>query len=259
LPREPLAGGAEPPIIDRRPLDQRAAAIIRQRIISGIFPPGSRLVETKLSNELNLSRGTIRSALTGLGHEGLVTQTAYTKWEVAVFSADDAWELFTLRSTLEGLAAHLAAERISSAECSRLWGAFERLEAAAASGESALLTSADFLLHKTTIEIARHRRLHEQYRLLEQQIRILITSSNALVPTLADVVAQHRPLVEALTSSRAEEAERLAREHNLGEMRVLVAHLSQEGRAGGAAENESIRSALRLADPHIGPDATRSN
>jgi DNA-binding GntR family transcriptional regulator len=210
--------------IEKRPLDKQAADLLRQRIVSGTFAPGLRLVESQLSEQMNLSRGTIRSALGDLAHEGLVTQTAYTKWVVTELSAVDAWELFTLRGALEGLAARLAAERVGTTEARLLWQSFEQLESASRSGDWSRLTEADFALHMTIIEISRHGRLAQQYRLLGQQIRLFIGSSNALVPTTSEVVAQHRPLVEAIAGGHAARAEKLARAHNLEEGQVLVSH-----------------------------------
>jgi DNA-binding GntR family transcriptional regulator len=210
--------------IEKRPLDKQAADLLRQRIVTGAFAPGYRLVESQLSEQMSLSRGTIRSALNDLTHEGLVTQKAYTNWVVSEFSAADAWELFTLRSALEGLAARLAAERIGAEEKDQLWAAFAQLESAAGARDWARLTDADFLLHKTIIAIAQHRRLAQQYRLLEQQVRMVIGSSNALVPTMIEVVAQHLPLVEAIGEGQAARAEKLARAHNLDEGKALVKH-----------------------------------
>jgi len=222
--------------IEKRPLDKQAADLLRERIVTGAFAPGLRLVESRLSEQMSLSRGTIRSALRDLAHEGLVTQIAYTKWVVTELSAEDAWELFTLRSALEGLAARLAAERIGSAEGDLLWKAFEQLESASRSGDWGRLTDADFLLHKTIVEIARHGRLAQQYRLLGQQIRVLIGSSNALVPTTREVVAQHRPLVEAIATGEATRAEKLARAHNLEEGKVFVAHAQRATEAAPASK-----------------------
>ena len=212
-------------VVSKRPLNKQAAEILRQRIVSGAFPPGFRLLETALSEQMSLSRGTVRSALNDLAHEGLVTQQAYTKWAVSELSTTDAWELFTLRSALEGLGARLAAERIGASERTVLWKAFDELESAARSNQWSRLTEADFMLHKTIVEIAQHRRLADQYRLLEQQIRVFIGSSNALVPTASEVVAQHRPIVEAIAAGQVGRAEKLASAHNVEEGKVLVAHV----------------------------------
>ncbi len=219
-----------PPSISRRPLDKQAADVLRHQIIKGEFAFGERLTEARLSEQIGLSRGTIRAALNELVREGLVTQTAYTKWVVVELSADDAWELFTLRSALEGLGARLAASKGTADDMARLSLAFTRLEQAV---RPEALAEADFQLHKTIIEMARHRRLFDQYRVIEQQIRALIGASNALVPTTDGVVKQHQPLVDAILARNAREAERLAREHNVEEGRILVARMRLEKMQAG--------------------------
>jgi DNA-binding transcriptional MocR family regulator len=52
-----------------RLLDRQAANSIRQQIVIGAMPPGHRLVEVTLAGELEVSRGTIRSALSLLAND----------------------------------------------------------------------------------------------------------------------------------------------------------------------------------------------
>src|SRR5258706_2860212 len=99
--------------IKKSPLEKQAASVLRERILSGEFLPGHRLVESWLAEQLGLSRGTVRAALSDLVHEGLVEQIAYTRWAVPALSAQDAWDVYTLRSALEGLAARLVAEHMT--------------------------------------------------------------------------------------------------------------------------------------------------
>src|SRR5579871_2342094 len=115
------------PKVDRRSLDRRAADVLREEILSGRFPPGYRLVETWLAQQLQVSRGTVRAALSELAHQGLVDQVAYTSWSVPDIRAQDAWELYTLRASLEGLGSYLAAEAMTPAKSGELTAAFERL------------------------------------------------------------------------------------------------------------------------------------
>jgi DNA-binding GntR family transcriptional regulator len=214
--------------IKKQPLERQAADVLRDRILSGDFPPGYRLVETQLAEQIGLSRGTIRGALSELVHEGLVEQVAYTRWEVPGLSNDDAWELYTLRSALEGLGARLAAERIDSGSAERVRRAFTTLAAAAAKNDRGRVTEEDFALHKLIIELSGHRRLHRQYTVIEQQIRRYIACSNALTPDPKSIVQQHEPLVSAILTGRASAAEREAREHNVLEGKLLVDELREK-------------------------------
>jgi DNA-binding GntR family transcriptional regulator len=208
--------------IDKSSLDVRAATAIRQQIIAGTVVPGTRLTEMKLAADLALSRGTIRAALHHLAAEGLVEQVPYTGWAVARLDPHDLWELYTLRGSLEGLAARLVAEAIDEDKAARLAAVFDDLVGACQAGEPLMVAERDFALHLTIVALAGHRRLSRQFALVEGQIRMFIASSNALLPTQRDVIAQHAPLVEAIGRGDADAAERGMREHIASEGRLLI-------------------------------------
>jgi DNA-binding GntR family transcriptional regulator len=211
----------------KRQLDRQAADVLREEILSGRLPPGQRLVEATLAGRLGVSRGTVRAALSELAHEGLVQQVAYTKWLVPELSAEDAWELYTLRGTLEGLAARLAAERRTPERAAVLDTAFARLGAAVAAADHGAVAAADLALHKTIVALSGHRRLIAQYRLIEQHVRRYIDSSNALLVDLHQMMAEHAPIVQAITAGKPALAERLAREHNIPEVQKLAGELAE--------------------------------
>lgn len=194
--------------------EEQATELLRAQIVEGGFAPGDRLTEMALADQLEVSRGTVRAALSQLAAEGLVEQIPYTGWQVARIGAEDAWELHSLRSALEGLGARLAAQRIDAAGRRRLDAAFRALEDAAATGRRAAIVDADFGLHRAIIELSGHRRLAEHYRLLEGQVRMLIGALSADWPNMADTAADHAPMVAAIREGDAALAERLAREHN---------------------------------------------
>jgi DNA-binding GntR family transcriptional regulator len=212
--------------LDRRSLDHRVADILRQQILSGALPPGHRLVETALAESLAISRGTLRAALRALTHEGLVAQVAYTKWMVPELSPADAWELYTLRGSLEGLAARLVTERQKPEAIAAVKHAFGRLEGAVAAESHGDVAEADAGLHKAIVMAAGHHRLQEQYRLLEQQIRRYILLTNAAIIDLHQMMPAHQPLVEAILVGDVETAARLALEHNAPEVDLAAEELA---------------------------------
>jgi len=211
--------------IKRLPLERQAASAIRDRILSGEFAPGYRLVETWLAEQMGLSRGTVRAALSELVHEGLVEQVAYTRWAVPGLSDRDAWELYTLRSALEGLGARLVAERLSPRTTEAICQAFAAIKEEAAKNDRAGLTDSDTALHKLIIRLSDNKRLERQYAVIEQQIRRYIASSNALILDPEGIVAQHQPIVEAILAGRPAAAEREAKQHNFREGARLVEEL----------------------------------
>jgi len=213
--------------LSKRRLDRQAADVLREQILSGRFAPGLRLVEATLAEQLGVSRGTVRAALSELAHEELVSHVAYTKWMVPELSAEDAWELYTLRGSLEGLAARLAALQRSPATMASLTEAYERLVSAVATERRAAVAAADLTLHKTIVGITGHRRLIAQYKLIEQQVRRYIATSNAQIYDLHQILDEHEPIVKAIVAGDAVRAERLAREHNAPEVERFAGELAR--------------------------------
>lgn len=214
--------------VRRQSVEVQAAESLRESIISGALHPGERLTEIKLSEQLQISRATVRTALHQISKEGLIVQIPYTGWTVMTLSSHDAWELYTLRSSLEALAARLASGQRADVWRGRLEKSYARLASACERRNRGQIADADFGLHKTIVQMSAHRRLAEQYQFVEQQIRIYIASSDSLIADPDAIAAQHRPIVDAILAGEAERAALLAEEHNMVEGEKLVNHLRAE-------------------------------
>jgi DNA-binding GntR family transcriptional regulator len=211
-----------------RLLDRQAALSIRRQIVNGTMPPLHRLLEAQLARLLEVSRGTIRSALMQLTSEGLVRQVAFTKWEVAPASTYEAWELYTLRAALEGLAARLAAERVNADNSEALIAAFEDLETAAGKGISEGIMDADFELHRVIVAMSGHIRLMQEHTKLIQQVRFQMTHIGLTARNFQSLLKDHRELKDAVISGDANKASELAGSHNSAEVGRLLAALADE-------------------------------
>ena len=217
-----------------RLLDRQAANSIRRQIVNGIMPPRHRLLETELAGNLEVSRGTIRSALMQLAAEGLVCQVAFTKWEVAPASVHEAWELYTLRAALEALAARLAAERATPADRAELEKAFAELEKAAGGGDREAIIDADFNLHRIVVGMSGHGRLIQQHEKLIQQVRFQMTHIGLTARDYHHLLEDHRALKDAVANGDADEAARLAQTHNSAEVeRLLAESVDEKSAAAG--------------------------
>jgi len=207
---------------ERRLLDRQAADSIREHILDGTLPAGARLLETQLAEELEVSRGTVRAALAHLASESLVTQVAFTRWQVSETSRRDAWEIYTLRAALEGLAARLAAGNVGPEDAASLRGTVAEMAQAVAEGRLDEVTDIDFRLHREIVALARHRRLGEQHAHVMQQVRFHMVQEGFFPADYHASVAEHSALIEAVASGDAALAERLARTHNEAEVHLLA-------------------------------------
>jgi DNA-binding GntR family transcriptional regulator len=213
---------------EKRLLDRQAADRIRQHILQGILPAGTRLLETQLSEELEVSRGTVRAALAVLAREGLVSQVAFTRWQVAETSAVDAWELYTLRAALEALGARLAASNVTTNDGKNLRKTGAELAKAVREKRFADVTDIDFRLHQEIVELARHRRLAEQHDYILQQVRFHMVHAGFLPRDYSALVDEHTALIDAVIDHDLDLAERLARIHNEAEVKLLSAFVEQK-------------------------------
>lgn len=212
----------------KMPVEARAAAILRDSIISGAIPLGTRITESSISAQMRLSRATVRTAFHQLSAEGLINLVPYTGWTVTTLTSQDVWELYTLRSAIERLASRLVAGKLTSEIENTLQKAYNNLLEASDSEKEEETAEADFMLHKAVIVLADHSRMTWQYGLIQQQVRMYIRSSDALLEEPAVVVEQHRPIVQAILAGNVEEAGNLSEQHNISEGKKLVDHLRQE-------------------------------
>lgn len=211
--------------IAKRSAEAEALDRMRAAIVSHRLAPGARLTEVALAAQLGISRATIRSALHHLVGEGLVIQVPYTGWMVARLTAKDAWELVTLRSSLETLAATLAAENATDTALKSLSEAFARLEAEAKAHHPTEAAAADLAFHRAIVDASAHDRLAEHYRRVAQQISIVIASSNALLADTTVLVAQHKPILDAILARDGTRTTKLLKAHIDDEGAKLIARL----------------------------------
>src|SRR5690554_4658921 len=89
----------------------RAVIELREKIVSGEIPGGTRLFEVSMAESLNISRTPVREAMSRLAEEGLLDRARGGGFTVRTFGFADVVDAIELRGVLEGTAARLAAER----------------------------------------------------------------------------------------------------------------------------------------------------
>lgn len=108
------------PLSRRVPFAHQVAEMLRDRIIRGDLPPGERIVERALCESLSVSRTPLREALKLLEVEGLVELSQNRGARIMSFTRAEAANLFEVIAAIEGLAAEMAALRMSAAQLGEL-------------------------------------------------------------------------------------------------------------------------------------------
>jgi len=223
---------------------KRAAYELRQKIVNGELPGGTRLYEVALAEELQISRTPVREAMSRLAEEGLLERARGGGFEVRSFTLLDVLDAIDLRGVLEGTAARLAAEQGVSAKAMAraraitddIDGCFNRLGEPVDFDRYSELNAA---FHDVLAGFCGSRILQRE---LDRVKSLPFASPSAFVlgqpgeagshRSLALAQAQHRALLDAIANREGARAESLAREHARIARQNLVASRAAEGGAG---------------------------
>lgn len=225
-------------------LAEEAFGKLVHAITSGEFQPGQKLSESELARQLGISRGPLREALGRL--EGrLVMRTPRIGVRVIDFNREDLEQLFFVREALEGMAARLAAERMSASELRRLEDllAHHASQPELAAGSAYYQRSHDEDFHFTIVRAARCERLEQM--LLDElyyQLRIQRLRSSTRPGRAQQALSEHREIVDALTSRNPDAAEGTMRHHIRNARLSSVSALSVEhsGQASATRRRRAV-------------------
>lgn len=211
----------------RSSLREQIKDVILERIMGGTYPPGSRLVETRIAQELGVSQASVRESLRDLEHIGCVVYEPYRGCSVRRVSAEELLEAFPVRAALEALAAQLAAERMTDGELVGLRERFATMRRAGERGDAHDHSQADVEFHAAIMRASRNATLEKQWSLLEPYSRTYITASRPGADLVA-LAEQHRPVLAALEERDPDRAAQAMREHLMH-----AAELLERSLAGG--------------------------
>lgn len=191
-----------------------AYRLIRAQILSGERAGGDWLREGDLAESIGVSRTPVREALRRLTAEGLVRYERNRGVQVAVWTAEDLDEIFSLRSVLEPWASRLAATSASVdlEELSRLAHDMD----AAARGPAAdvdQITELNNRFHRLILEGSKNRRLGSVVSSVVQVPLVWQTFSHYSDTDLRRSLAHHHELVAALAAGDPDWAESVMRSH----------------------------------------------
>lgn len=154
-------------------LSAQAKALISNAIFSGDLPPGAHLVETRLAENFQISRGPLREALNALAADGLVEIHRGRGAFVVDPSPDEMQEMIVLRSMLNGMAARYATTRQDAAFLANLDSAVAQMRKAEARADEVAFFDAHWRYYETLFapNAALHRAWSTLHGLIDLYIR----------------------------------------------------------------------------------------
>jgi DNA-binding GntR family transcriptional regulator len=214
-------------------LKDQAADILRDRIISGEIPPGSKLVEREVAEQLGISRAPARDALMQLEKEGLVVSKSDARYVIEL-TERDIRELHAIRLVLERLAVELAAQNSNDRTRAAQSAMLKKMEEAVANRDKGAFARADVEGHTLIWEQAGNLHLKNTLHSMIGPMFMFMANS-ADYYDWNETLELHRDLVRCINNADREAAKASIERHlqnscerSLGLLRARA----QEGKNG---------------------------
>lgn len=205
---------------------QLAYTYLRERITSGKFGPGYRLVLSQISSELGCSTVPVREAIRMLEAEGAVTFVHNVGAQVTMLNSDVYLETMETLSVVEGFATAQSAPKLTAADLAEAREVNAQMRTLT---EQEMLDAAKFTrlnqeFHGVLFQHCANSHIVDLVRRGWHRLETMRESSFAFVPgrTTASV-EEHEALIASIESgASAAEVEVRARQHRLNTMNAVL-------------------------------------
>ena len=226
--------------LGRRVFRERIREHLIEDILSGRLPPGSRIIETKLAQQLGVSQGPVREALRDLELFGFVVSSPFRGTQVRKISTDDLLEIYPVRAALEGVAARAAATRIDEPTLAHLEALIGTMRDAAVRTDQQAHVNADYAFHHVIVKASGNRILEHVWQTMRLATTTFVTHAMNQIThrSLAEIGERHVPVLEALRTRNPDLAEAAMRRH-IEEPGDWIRDALRQNATGSAAPEET--------------------
>lgn len=226
-PGDPLVQFGSTPLTQSLP--EQIAARLSERIVSGAYTPGQRIMEQAVAAEFEVSRGPVREALRLLEKEGLVIILARRGAQVTNPTIAEVNEIFDIRAMLNGLRDRMIAE---NPQRDRLLPLLEQgiatLAATAAAPDAGPYIDTVLRLNRLLTQAAGNRRLQMILGSLAVQT-VRYTRLGLSSPERRQQSVRHwQLLLRAMRDGDGDTAERIARQRVLDSRDAAIEQLLRQ-------------------------------
>ncbi len=198
---------------NHRPLREIVYEELKRQILVGEIAPGTRMMEVELAEEMGVSRTPIREAIRKLEKEGLVNIEPRRGAYASEISVKDMVDVLEVRQDLEGMAAALAARKVTDEEKQAFVKVNSDYEEAIKNGNTEEIIRCDELFHQLIVSYSGNKTLNQllsQVQELALRFRYIYYDDFSRYEKMP---REHEHIEEAILSGDAEKARIVAEEH----------------------------------------------
>ena len=184
---------------------------LKARLLVGDFAPGSRLVEERLAEDLEVSRTPVREALSRLHSEGLVERLPDGGFGPTLINLHLILELYEIRFALETRAIRRTADGRPAHDLEKVaelrgdWVDLDEPDADADVDGDFVLLDEDF--HERLAAAAGNRELVDHLHKVNERIRIVRMQDFLTAERVGLTIRQHTAILDAVLDGDLEGAE----------------------------------------------------
>ncbi len=183
---------------ERSLLMDRITEFLWERIVNGRIPPGTRLVERQLAEQLGISRVPVREALIQLEKDGLIISKPDGRYVIQL-TEQDIHKLYEVRRVLEGLAVELATQNTSPERADALRNKLQDMKQAVARQDRSAYVRNDIEIHRLIWSQANNPYLFDVLRALTGPI-FMFVADNANVIGWDEAFELHEDLINSINA-----------------------------------------------------------
>lgn len=195
---------------------------VLKKVLSGTIPPGSRLVERDLAEELGVSRIPIREVLTRLIAQGLLTggKDGQGVW-VREYTSDEIRQLCFFRGVIEGGIVRLAAQSARSDALATAGMYCDQMETLIEQNDFTSWSELDYKFHMCLANVGGNERLINTIKMILSESHYLFYRHSAQQALLKPekiilihkkrVMEEHRQLLKLILNGEGDAAETMVR------------------------------------------------
>lgn len=201
-------------LLTTKSLPDLVCAALEKWIITGKVQPGEPLREADISQQMGLSRGPVREAFRILEERGLVLCEKNRGVRVASLTMPQVEDIYEIRETLEGLIGFLAASRATAEDKRGFQTLLQQMAQAVDKNQIDLYTSFNFQLHEKLVESTKNPVLVATYQRLVARLQLFRSYSlRHKAGNAARSYKEHKAIIDAICSGKADRAQNLLRLH----------------------------------------------
>ncbi len=206
-------------------LSEDIAESIKAAIIKGKFKPGEKISEGELAESMGISRTPLREAFRKLENEGFIEIIPRKGAVVTEIDAQEVYDLYEIKSTLEGLAARLAAVNMQDKDLEKLEKVNEELKVLIDQNDLEAFYRAHTRFHEGFVKLSGNRKLNQIISNLNDHFKRFGIVSLTLPGQYESAIKQHEEIIQAFRKGNEKLVEERVKNNVMTGGKVLIDHL----------------------------------